>query len=211
MIANGYPQHTVGAEQRPVGHHWHGGGERGRHGAVAVRPPSPVAGVLSAPVVAAAPKDRPAYLGSVILALAGATGIASLLLSWTSIVFSVDLPADGPRTGWQIFRTARAGASFSTTWAIGAYSVLAVGLIGGALVVFAVVVLCPVDHRPLGAAALVLSCVAAAGAVFWVVRARNLTDHDPGAVFAHAGPGWYAFLASGLLGLLGSLVVLSRG
>lgn len=165
----------------------------------------------SAPQAFTSSRDRPASLGAVFLGVGGLAGIFSLLLSWTSIVFSVDLPADGPRTGWQIFRTARAGASFSTTWAVGAYSVLAVGLIGGALVVFAVAVLTPIDHRPLGGAALALSCAATAGAAFWVVRARNLTDHDPGAVFAHAGPGWYAFLIAGLLGLIGSIVVLARG
>ena len=155
--------------------------------------------------------DRPAYLGAVLLALGGACGLGSLLLSWTSIVFSVDLPADGPRTGWQIFATARAGASFSATWAVGAYSVLAVGLLGGALVVLAVAALTPVDHRPIGAAALTLALLAVAGAVFWLVRAGSLTDHDLGAVFAHAGPGWYAFLASGVVAVFGAVVVIARG
>lgn len=155
--------------------------------------------------------DRPAYLGAVLLALAGVGGVCSLLLSWSSIVFSVDLPADGPRTGWQIFRTARAGASFSATWAVGAYSVLAVGLIGGALLLFAAAVLAPIDHRPLAGAALALSLISMAGAAFWVLRVRSLTDHDLGAVFAHAGPGWYAFLTAGLLGVAGSIAVLARG
>ena len=152
-----------------------------------------------------APRADPA--GALICVIAGVLGVLQLLLSWSSVLFSVDLPANGALTGWRVFQTAGSGASLSATWAIGAYSVLAVGLAGGALVLLGLAALAPIDHRPIGATAIFLSVASLFGTAFWLVRADRLTAHSLSQVFAHAGPGWYLFLVSGLLGVLGGIVV----
>ncbi len=149
-------------------------------------------------------------VGALLCVFAGILGLLQLVLSWSSVVFSVDLPASTALTGWRVFQTAGSAASLSATWAIGAYSVLAVGLAGGALVLLGLAALAPIDHRPIGAAILVLSIVSFTGAGFWLVRADRLTAHSLSQLFTHAGPGWYLFLVSGLLGVVGGIVVLQN-
>jgi len=150
-------------------------------------------------------------VAGVILIVAGLLGIGQLLVSWTSIVFSVNLPSDGGLTGWQVFRTAQSGASLSSSSAIAAYSVIGVGIVGGALILLGTACFLRRRHRPLGIASLALSLLAVSGALCWVVQAQSLTNRSLGQVFAHAGPGWYLFLLAGPLGVLGSAKALLTG
>ena len=153
---------------------------------------------------------RPDPVGALICVVAGSFGLLQLVLSWSSVVFSVDLPANGALTGWRVFQSAGSAASLSATWAIGAYSVLAVGLAGGALVLLGLAALAPIDHWPIGATIVVLSIISLAGTAFWLIRADRLTAHSLTQLFAHAGPGWYLFLVSGLFGVVGGIVVLQN-
>jgi len=150
-------------------------------------------------------------IAGLILIVAGMLGIGQLLTSWTSVVFSVNLPSDGGLTGWQVFRTAQSGASLSTTSAIAAYSVIGVGIAGGGLMLIGLASFLRRRHSPFGIAGLVLSLLAVAGALFWVVQAQSLTNRSLGQVFAYAGPGWYLFLLAGPFGMLGSVKVLATG
>lgn len=184
------------------------------------QPPGPprLSSGLGPAVGAAGPTATPRFplpvnlradpIAAAVCLVAGLFGGGQLLLSWTSVVFSVNLPADGGLTGWQVFRTARAGASLSITSAIGAYSVLGVGLVGGGLILLGLAMLTRVDHRPLGSAGLVLSLLAAAAAIWWLVQARNLTNRGLGEVFGDAAPGWYLFLLAGPVGIVGSMKAL---
>ncbi|GGM11928.1 hypothetical protein [Nakamurella endophytica] len=148
-------------------------------------------------------------LAAVVTVLGGVLGILQLLLSWTSVAPSVGLPIEGGVTGWNVFRSAQAAASLSVSSAVSAYSVVGVGVAGGAVVLLGLALLTPVDHRPLGAVALLLSLGMVAAAVWWLARAHSLLGRSLGQVFSVAGPGWYLFLVAGLVGVGGAAKALA--
>ncbi len=155
---------------------------------------------------------RPDLLAALITVIAGALGVSQLFLSWTSIVSGVGLQdANGGVTGWERFLAARAGASLSVGDFATTYSVVGTALAGAALVLLGLAMFLPIDHRPLGAVALVLSIAATAGALWWLIRGHHTFNQTVGDLFAHAGPGWYLFLVAGPIGIVGSARALSRG
>ena len=155
---------------------------------------------------------RSDVLASVVTVLAGAAGVLQLFLSWSSIVSGVGLrDTDGRITGWERYQSARAGAALSTGDTITAYSVLGTALVGAALVLLGLAMLAPIDHRPLGVAALVVSLGAVAADSWWLARGHNTFNQSVPDLFTHASAGWYLFLIAGPLGTVGSLKALSTG
>ncbi len=151
-------------------------------------------------------------LAALLTAAAGGAGLAQLFLSWSSLVTGVGLQdANGGVTGWQRYQAARAGAALSLGDTITAYSVVGTALAGAALILLALAMLTPIDHRPLGAVALALSLAALAGDVWWLGHGHQTFNQSIADLFSHAGPGWYLFLAAGPVGILGSAKALSTG
>jgi len=149
-------------------------------------------------------------LGGFITMIAGAAGLGQLFLSWSSMITGVGLQdAHGGVTGWERFLAARTGASLSLSDSVTAYSVVGTALAGGALLMLGLAMFLPIDHRPLGAVALVLSVGMSACALWWLVRGHHTFNQSVADLFVHAGAGWYLFLVAGPIGILGSLRALS--
>jgi hypothetical protein len=156
---------------------------------------------------------RPDAIAALLCVVGGALGIAQLLLPWTSVVPGAGIPGanDTGLTGWEVFRTARAGAGVSMTVALGAYSVVGVALAGAALLLLGLATLIPLDHRPFGVAGLLLSLGVIGSAGWWLFRSRQLIDAGLSQVFAQAGVGWYLFLLCGPIAVIGSVKALATG
>ncbi len=154
---------------------------------------------------------RPDLLAGLITVIAGALGVGQLFLSWSSLVSGVGLhDATGGVTGWERFLAARTGASLSVGDFITAYSVVGTALVGAALILLGLAMFLPIDHRPLGAVALVLSIGATAGALWWLVRGHHTFNQSVADLFVHAGAGWYLFIGAGPIGIVGSVTALTR-
>jgi hypothetical protein len=155
---------------------------------------------------------RPDILAALITLIAGAAGLGQLLVSWSSTVTGVGLrDANGGITGWEMYLASRTGAALSTADNITAYSIVGVALAGGALILLALAMLLPIDHRPLGLVALLLSVAALAATGWWLVRGHHTFNQSIADLFTHSGPGWYLFIATGPIGTLGAAKALSTG
>ncbi len=165
-------------------------------------------GLMTAPPPATRPV-RADPIAAVLLLIAGALGIWQLLVPWLSV--PVVGGSAGTPTGWQICRTLRAlpAPSPEVGWATLAVLGAAVG--GGALIVLGLAMMAPISHRPLGAAALLISLLSLAGALWVAVHARLIVDVGLFGLFGQASAGWYLFLGSGALGIAGAWKALSTG
>ena len=171
-------------------------------------PPPGVAWPVTADRGSRTPK--PAVLAGLITVVAGAAGLGQLLLSWSSVVSGVGLQdTNGGVTGWERFLAARTGASLSLTDSVTAYSVVGTALAGGALILLGLAMFLPIDHRPPGAVALVLSIGMLASTLWWLIRGHHTFNQSVPDLFVHAGPGWYLFLIAGPIGIVGSIKALS--
>ena len=154
---------------------------------------------------------RADLLAALLTVVAGACGLGQLFLSWSSMVTGVGLQAAGGGiTGWERYQAARTGAALSTSDTITAYSVIGAAFAGAALVLLGLFMLTPIDHRPLGVVALLLSIGSLAGAAWWLLHGHQTFNQSISELFSHAGPG-YLFLAAGPIGILGSAKALSTG
>lgn len=165
-------------------------------------------GFLAAPTPPARPV-RADPVAALLLLAAGALGIWQMTLPWLATPVA-GIGAGAP-TGWQVYRALRALPAPTTelTWATLAVLGTAVG--GGALIVLGLAVLAPINHRPLGAAALLIALLMLAGGLWVAVHARTVLDVGLFGLFGQARTGWYLFLGSGLLGVAGSWKALSTG
>ena len=91
------------------------------------------------------------------------------------------------------------------------FSVLGVAVGGGALIVLGLTMMLPINHRPLGLAALLVSVLSILGACWMLIRARAIFDVGLFGLFAQAQLGWYLFLAAGFVGVLGAWKALATG
>jgi hypothetical protein len=169
------------------------------------------AGMVDVPLPAARP--RPDAVAAILLLLAGAIGLWQLLLPWRAADAGGSLvpPGAADPTGWQVYRVLRAMAAPAPEVSWATLAVLGVGVGGGALIVLGLAMMAPINHRPLGAAALLISLLSVAGALWVAVHARMIFDVGVFSLFGQAGPGWYLFLGAGLLGLAGSWRALASG
>ncbi len=168
-------------------------------------------GLVAAPV----PIGRPVRadpVAAVLLLVAGTIGIWQLLVPWLRVA-TVSGPAasGGSPTGWRVYRMLRALSAPSPELSWATLAVLGCAVGGGALVVLGLAMMAPINHRPLGGAALLISLLSMAGALWVVVYARMVFEVGVFGLFGQAAVGWYLFLGSGLLGLAGSWKALSTG
>jgi hypothetical protein len=150
-----------------------------------------------------APRADP--VAGLILVLAGAFGIVQLVLPWMAI--GSGLP--GSFTGWQLFKTGRDQAlDLSST--IATYALPGVAIAGVAMVLLGLAMFAPIDHRPLGTVGLLFALAATVAAGWWVLDTWDARG-GPGQILDTALPGWYLFVLSGPLGLIGSIKALVTG
>lgn len=168
-------------------------------------------GVMAAPVPAARPA-RADPVAAVVLLVAGALGIWQMLAPWLSVgADSGTAAAASSPTGWQVYRALRALPAPSSELSWAALAVLGAAVGGGALIVLGLATMAPINHRPLGAAALLISLLSIAGALWVAVHAKMIFDVGVFSLFGQARVGWYLFLGSGLLGVAGSWKALTTG
>ncbi len=162
------------------------------------------AGYWPAPVPQAAPRADVA--GALLLIIGGVAGVAQLFLPWRTVTVT-GTPAgdDGSITGWQIYRLIRAVPGPGADLTVVMYTVLGAAVGGGALILLGLAVTMPINHRPLGLAALLISVLLILGSCWMLVRAKSIFDVGLSGLFDQAQVGWYLFLASGVLGLIGAL------
>ena len=144
---------------------------------------------------------RPDAVAAVLMILGGAAGIAQLWVPWLS-------DSGVGATGWDVFQSIKSGLSVQGGVAptFGAYAVLAVVVLGVALVLLGVLMLVRLDHRPPGIVAMLAGLLGVLCAVWWVFWHGGAGDL--GAMFSTGGVGWYLFLVSGLVGLIGAIKAL---
>lgn len=164
--------------------------------------------VAAGPVVAPYPVRRPVRadpIAAILLMIAGVAGIWQILVPWLT-VGAATLPGTGPAspTGWQLYRALRALTPSPTELSWATLSVLGCAVGGGALFVLGLTMLAPINHRPLGLAALLISLLSLAGALWVIVQARLVFNVGVFGLFTQASAGLYLFLGSGLLGLAGA-------
>lgn len=134
---------------------------------------------------------------SVLTGIAGVVGLLSLLLTWRRGAEEAGF------TGWRLFVLNRNQASRLSDF-LSSYAILTVGVVGGALIVISLLLLMPTTHNPAGVAALLLSLFSITGVVWYVFAKWGVAEAFSGAEF-----GFFCFVGSGVLGLIGSMVALS--
>ncbi len=185
-----------------------GGMGAGSRGAIGAAPP----GMAGIPLRARrAPRADP--IAAALLLIAGAIGIWQLLLPWRTVAVESRSLA-GPEvsvSGWQVYRLLRSVPATAADAQIASYCVLGAAVGGGALIVLGAAMMMAINHRPLGLAALLVSAACVAGAGWMIISARSIFDVGLFTFFAQAQVGWYLFLASGIVGLIGAWKALATG
>lgn len=171
--------------------------------------------VPAGPMIAAPPARRAVRadpLAALLLLAAGTAGLWQLFAPWIALTpAGPDPAAPGAATGWQIYRGLRLLPTPPADLRWATLAVLGCAVAGGALIVLGLALLTPINHRPLGLAALLISLLSLAGALWVVVHARGVFDLGVFALFGQATTGFYLFLGSGLLGLVGAGKAMSTG
>lgn len=170
----------------------------------------PAGAMMTAPPVGRPVRADP--VSSVVLLIAGAAGIWQLFAPWLKVGAGAT-GAGGPAnpSGWQVYRGLRLLAAPAPELSWATLAVLGCAVAGGALVVLGLAMLAPINHRPLGVAALLISLLSTAGALWVIVQARMVFDLGVFSLFGQAAVGVYLFLGSGLLGLVGAWKAMSTG
>jgi hypothetical protein len=152
-------------------------------------------------------------VAAVILLIGGAIGIWQLLLPWRIVAVDPNAAGTGDvsTTGWQVYRLLRAIPDPDGDLRAAMFSVLGVAVGGGALIVLGLTMMLPINHRPLGFAALLVSVLSIMGACWMLIRAKAIFDIGLFGLLAQAQLGWYLFLAAGIVGLIGSWKALATG
>ena len=155
-------------------------------------------------------------MGAVLLIIGGVAGVAQLFLPWRTVTVGPVSSAgagtsadDGTITGWQIYRLIRAVSGPGADLSVVMYTVLGAAVGGGALILLGLAIMMPINHRPLGLAALLISILLILGSCWMLVRARSIFDVGLSGLFDQAQIGWYLFLACGVLGLIGAVKALT--
>ena len=89
------------------------------------------------------------------------------------------------------------------------YGILGVAAGGLGLLLLGVAVLVPITHRPLGFAALAISVLCLLAALWVMVRAREAVGRRHQRPVRAGRGGWYLFLATGVLGIIGAAKALA--
>lgn len=165
-------------------------------------------------VTAMPPIGRPVRadpMAAVLLVLAGGVGIWQLFTPWLRAGPTAGGGIDPAPGGWTVYRALRLLPAPGTELRWATLAVLGCAVAGGALVVLGLAMFAPINHRPLGLAALLISLLSSAGALWVIVHARMVFDLGVFGLFGQAAVGFYLFLGSGLLGIVGSWKAVSTG
>lgn len=170
----------------------------------------PAGATMTAPPAGRRPRADP--IAACLLLVAGVAGLWQLFAPWLRAGVAVpDAGNPAGPSGWQVYRALRLlpAPSAELSWAT--LAVLGCAVAGGAMIVLGLGMLAPLNHRPLGLAALLISLLSIAGALWVFVHARMVFDLGVFGLFGQATLGLYLFLGSGLLGLVGAWKALSSG
>lgn len=175
------------------------------------RPGMPIAagGRPHIPTAVMAPRADP--VGAALLLLAGFAGILQLVAPWRTATWPEVGTGLGTGTGYELFQSLRNLPDPGLTQTAASYAVLAVGVGGGALVLLGLLLLAPMDHRPMGTGALLVAVVGLIAGCLLVLRSTTLFGISAAGMFTGAQAGWYLFLACGVLGLFGAVKALATG
>ncbi len=138
-----------------------------------------------------------------MLIVGGGIGIAQLWLPWLA-------HGGVSTTGWDTFSELKAVLSSGggAATAFGGYAILAVVVTGVASALLGIMMLLPLDHRPPAVIALVTALVALLCALYWLLW-HGGSSTTLGDLFGAATVGWYLFLLSGLVALVGAAKALA--
>lgn len=150
---------------------------------------------------------------ALFLVVGGFAGVLQLLLPWRS-GGPADPGANDPLHavgvgGWPFYRALHDLPAPAFELMLARFVVLGVAGAGLALVLLGLLNLLPIDHRPLGTVALLLSAGAVLGAVFLLARSRSVFGAGLNTLFGQAQLGFYLMLATGLVGLVGAFAAMS--
>ncbi len=81
---------------------------------------------------------------------------------------------------------------------------------GGALILLAGLTLLPINHRPIGTAAMIVALAATAGAIWVLVQAQKVLGSPASSLLSGDNLGWYLMAATAVIGVFGSMKALSR-
>lgn len=172
------------------------------------------AGSMAVPPPAGRPV-RADPIAAVLLLIAGGAGVWHLFAPWFKAAAPTGATPDGSgpaaATGWQVYRGLRAMVAPTAELSWATLAVLGGAVAGGALVLLGLAMFAPINHRPLGAAALLISLLSVAGALWVVVHARTVFDMGVFGLFGQASAGLFLFLGSGLIGLIGAWKAMTDG
>lgn len=150
---------------------------------------------------------RADLVGALLLIAAGLAGLLQLAVPWLSAGATTGTTES--LTGWQLYRLARAVPDLSLGEMFVPYGILGVAAGGLGLLLLGVAVLVPITHRPIGFAALAISVLCLLAALWVMVRAREAVGVGISGLFEQAEVGWYLFLATGVLGVIGAAKALA--
>ena len=163
---------------------------------------------MSAPGSVGWPPARPVrapradLFAAIVLLAGGLCGLLQLAAPWLDA--GATTATSQSVSGWQLYRLTRAAADASLAETLVPYAILGVAAGGLGLLLLGAAVLLPIAHRPLGCAALVLGALCLLAALWVLIQARDAVGVGISGLFQSAQLGWYLFLATGVLGLIGA-------
>lgn len=144
-------------------------------------------------------------IAGLLLILAGAAGILTLLLPWKPA--DPRLPAYGSKTGWDLFVIGHS-QQLSAGDSLALYALLGIAMAGGACVVLGLVMFAPIDHLPLGVVTLLLGVATTGGALWWFLHGRGAAG-GLHAMVSQTQIGWYLALGAGIVEVAGAIKALA--
>jgi len=144
-------------------------------------------------------------LGGGLLIVAGLLGLLQVALPWLTVGEGLD----GTYTGWQLFQAGR-DQSLDLARTVATFASPLVAIVGGSLFLLGLAAMIPMDHRPIGAAAMLFSIGAVLLTIWWILATRTPRG-GLGPLLEATRLGWYLFAATGVLGMIGSAKTLADG
>jgi len=154
------------------------------------------------------PTVRADGVAAVFLVLGGIAG----LLPWFLDAYLIGSESSSGvgMTGAKLFTSLRApdaGGVYDLT----ALAVLAITIGAGALVLLGLATLLPMNHRPIGTAALLVTVVIAGAAAWLLLKSSTVLATSPGQMLSGGHLGWHLAALAAVLGVVGSIRALVTG
>jgi len=137
------------------------------------------------------------------------SGLAALV-TWFVSSYPVGNPLIS-QSGSKTYHDLRGLVDSSVSYELTALGMLAVTVCGGALVLLAAAVMLPVNHRPLAAAAMMLSVILTAVALWLLVKGREVVNIEAAELLSLDHPAWFLIAGAAILGWVGGVRALVVG